>query len=258
MLASAPPPAPPSKPPAALVKIMDMHPRPGVQGHPFKGIRKKAQHRAAFTLGVQGGAHWRYERIDKSLEARAHSLDRIYDFRPFLLSNDRVMPPVVVRTKRSFTLVNDTTAHASRATFKIVTPARIVTQPPSWRHYLIRHYKTLEKPNPVLLPRDSDERARWKRVVKEGWRVGVKQAKESFHEALAKLTRDFLGVARFRWLAREGVVSLPYLAKGDLGIRIKHNTLTVGGRVYRITAPARWQKEAKWKALGATHTNRQE
>lgn len=241
--------------PPALVRIMHLKAHAGEVGHAFKGLRARAQKRAAYTLGVQSAVAWRYRRIDKLLDQQGAVLSRIYNFRPFLIDNGRVMPPIVRTTQATFRVINGRTATASQATYQVIAPARIVTRPPSWRGYLLRNFQVIDHPNPVLLPRNAHERRRWIRAVKAGWKRGVAQADEVFRVNLARLKAAIEGVMTYRWLAREGVISMPYLARGNLGIVRDKRKLVIGGRVYRISVPSQWRPARQWKALASSYSS---
>lgn len=89
----------------------------------------------------------------------------------------------------------------------------------------------------------------WARGARSGWKLGTRQAREAFALGMHRLTRDYLGMFRFWWLARRGVVSTPILAKGHVGIRVDGRTLSVGETVFRLTKGAGWAPQSSWKPV---------
>lgn len=240
------PPLPPN-PPSQLQQVMDLSAQPGQAAAPFKGLRGQAQEQAAYALGAQAGESWRYDRIDHELNQHNSMLDALYNFIPLLLNNERVAPPVVVQGDKNLKLESPDSAEGALVTWEIIAPARIITTPPNWRAYLIERFTYTNSVNPGLLPKDSAERALWKAAVWHGWQDGVAEALHIYDLNLARLTRDFTGMARFHLLAEEGMVSMPHLANGNLGVVIERNRLVVGAHIYRISAPAQWQEPGQWK-----------
>ena len=235
--------------PPPLTALYSMQPTASEVHAPFSGLRLRAQREAAYTIAVQAGASWRYQQIDDYLHAQRINLDTLYNFSPLMLDNGRVAPPVVVQGGENLDVQSARMAQAALATWEIVSDARIVSTPPNWRGYLIQHFNyDLTSVNPALLPRNDSERAAWHIAVDKGWRDGVAEANYLFDLNLSRLVRDFVGMARFHLLAAEHVVSLPYLADGNLGVVVNNNRLVVGAHIYRITKLPAWQEPGEWKA----------
>lgn len=236
-------------PPPPLAALYRMTPTASQLRSPFAGLRNRAQREAGYTIAVQAGASWRYEEIDHILKRERASLDSLYNFTPLMLDDGRVAPPVVVQGGENLEVQTARLAQGALATWEIVSDARIVSTPPNWRAYLIEHFfYDPSSVNPALLPRTDAERANWHSAVSSGWPQGVAQANYLFSLNLSRLTREFVGMARFHLLASQNIVSLPYLADGDLGIVMNKNRLVVGAHLYRITKLPAWQEPAEWKA----------
>ena len=212
----------------------------------FKGQRGKAQRRAAYTLAVQTAVHWRYARIDRELKTQSAKLARIFNFRDLMLDKGRVLPPVITASGPASKIDSAKSERTVVATYRIEQPARIVSTAPTWRTYLIHNYPVGDRPNPVLYPKNQKERARWDRAVRRGWRDGIKQALNLFRTNLARLQRDYIGMARFSRLAAQGVVSVPIVAANTPRIRVEGKALAVGEREIRLTRTARWQQTHHW------------
>ena len=212
----------------------------------FKGQRGKAQRRAAYTLAVQTAVHWRYARIDQELKRESAKLDRIFNFRDLMLDKGRVLPPVITASGPASKIDSAKSERTVVATYRIERAARLVSTAPTWRTYLIHDYPVGDRPNPVLYPKGAKERARWDQAVRRGWQAGVKQALNLFRTNLARLQRDYIGMARFSRLAAQGVVSVPIVAANTPRIRVQGKALSVGEREIRLTRIARWQQTHDW------------
>jgi defect-in-organelle-trafficking protein DotC len=212
-------------------------------------LRYEALKEVAYTLGVQTGVRWRYDAIDNLLEANRSTLDRVFDFRPLLLHDGRVAPAVVDRSEGAYRLVSPTEARQTEATYTIEQEARLVSRPPDWRDYLPKSYPTFTRPDPAMLPRDAPERQIWASAVASGWREGVVQANRLFDSHLARLRRDYLGMARCKLLALEGIVDIPLLAENRLGVTVNGRMLSVGERLFRIPTATGFEPVGNWKPI---------
>lgn len=217
----------------------------------FKNMRDSAISSAASTLAAQKGLVWRTRVINRTLKQIASTLDSAYSFTPLMIQG-RVQPPVITQVRGSFRVKNNRTAVSSATTWRIIKPAKIVTQPPNWRQYLFRHFKTTDNVNKALLPKNAHERKVWARAVARGWKSGVEQANRIFKRDLARLNRDYKGMARFHVLANENIVKVPYMATGKLGIVVNGKRLSVKQRIFRITQASHFNNHARqWHAQPA-------
>lgn len=212
----------------------------------FKGQRGKAQRRGAYTLAVQTAVHWRYARIDHELKAQSDKLGRIFNFRDLMLDQGRVLPPVITASGPASQIDSAKSERTVVATYRIERRARLVSTAPTWRTYLIHDYPVGDRPNPVLYPKTQKERTRWDNAIRRGWKAGIQQALNLFRTNLARLQRDYIGMARFSRLAAQGVVSVPIVAANTPRIRVQGKALAVGEREIRLTRTARWQHAHHW------------
>jgi len=59
---------------------------------------------------------------------------------------------------------------------------------------------------------------------------------------MTRLMSAFRGILRFKMLADKGLVSVPVLAQGDLGVQVGDNVLNVDQKTFRITVPAEFKR----------------
>lgn len=200
-------------------------------------IRLQGLKETALTVGAQGALAKRSSELNLLLEQNHKYLDQSFNFYALILDQD-VLPPVLVEGRNTMNLDNNDTIRIADQTYQIVQQARFVTAPPNWRTYLWLNFPKPDVPDPTLLPKpdSAQEINTWKKYVHEGWDEGVSQANGIFAENLARLKRDYQGMALYRKLLSEKMISPPVVAKTDLGITGGGSELTVNDRFKRITA----------------------
>ena len=208
-------------------------------------IRDESLRQAAGTIAFQQAVRHHYARLGALCEQRAHDFDRIFNFRQLMLEG-RVLPPVISWIGPAMRLESADAATSVEAAWRIEAPARIVSRAPDWRDYLLTDFAAFEAA-PGSVPENSHEQAIWQEGVALGWDEGREQAKELFELNMARLVTDYRGMLHFRMLARQGMVSMPGLAEGHLGLRVGARTLHVNETVFRITQPAAFLPEEAWQ-----------
>lgn len=213
-------------------------------------LRFKSMKETAVSLGMQEGVKFRYDQINKELEASALKLDEVFNFKPLLLSNGMLLPPIIDHVEGGLSVESNDLINQSDVTYMIRKDARLVSTAPSWRDYLIQQFTVNDTVNKVMLPKTAEEKAVWKAGVKEGWEKGIKQAENVFELNLNKLKRDYLGVSTFHSLVRQNIVAMPSVAVGDMGVSINGKKMDIGQKIFRITSHASFNKDG-WRAVGA-------
>lgn len=210
-------------------------------------MRLVAIRQAAMTLGAQNGFAATAEQIDADLKARESTLNKVYDFKPLLIDNNRVLPPVILRADGSWSGSADQ-AKSADVEYSIYRAARIVPVAPVWENWLFITPPHSNKVEQELLPKTDVERAAWRQSVAAGWSAGTAQAKAEFDSRLNEITRDYLGMITFKKLLMQGMVSAPILADGHIGVVVRGKSLSINEKVFRLTAPANFQATQKWIA----------
>lgn len=215
-----------------------------------KNLRPDSLRETAKILGLQKAVKWRYEQIFSQIKKYENKLDQIFDFSTLLMYNGKVLPPVIVETRNSYSLESDKKATSVDATYRIIKEAKLVTTLPSWRDYLERRYTSFSRKDIQVgvLPKNDEERKIWEEAALEGWKMGIRQANRLFRQRLNKLVRDYRGILKFKLLAEQNIVDVPILAKGELGVVVDGQKLNVDQRVFRLTAPGKFNARIKkWK-----------
>lgn len=198
-------------------------------------IRLEGIREAAMTLGAQGALAKRTLEINAILRKDTPYLNHIFNFNLLILDNN-VLPPVLTEGQRTLNLEGTDSIRIADRTYVIAQQARFVTAPPTWRDYLWMNYKKPDVPDKSLLPKDEEEVAVWQHYVQIGWDQGVEQANNIFDENVSHVTRDYVGMALYRKLYNERMISAPFVAKTKLGITGGGNDLTINDEVLRITS----------------------
>lgn len=202
------------------------------------GLRYRFLTETATLVGAQGGLAWRSEQLNCILKRQQSQLDSVYNFRALMLKDD-IRPPILEEGRQELNLENCETIRASDQIFRIVQPPCFVTAPPDWRDYLMMKYCQPEQPDITLLPKNVDEAGVWNCYVNSGWQQGIEQANQIFAENLLRLKRDYNGMALYRKLLAQNMVTPPYVAKTELGITGNDNELRINDRILRISATSR-------------------
>lgn len=236
--------------PDPLAALQSLSAPEGSGAGAMEGLREDAARLEALRVGVAGGYRFRARAINRLLESRAGELDRIWVFAPLLVEG-RLLPPVIGAVDESVALdaAGGVLRESARA-YRVVASSRLVTRPPTWRDYLRVPEREVPGADPVLLPRDGDERARWARAVARGWKEGVRQAELEFAGAAARLERDYLGVLRARELMARGVLVAPHLDVARRAVVADGEGLRIDDAVWRVTRPEAFEAEAsRWRVL---------
>lgn len=211
-------------------------------------MRSQALREAALSMGARGGLAARANQINCMLLKFEPYLNRVFNFNAMLLDKS-VLPPVLTEGRNTLKLTGTDAIRIADRMYEILSQAKFVTAPPTWRDYLWMSYTVPEIPDKTLLARTRAERIVWKRYINEGWRAGVQQADLIFKENLGRIKRDFEGMIRYRTLLAQNMVSPPYVAELDLGVTGGGKDMMVNDRVLRITAfPALQNDSRNWKA----------
>ncbi|WP_367198254.1 type IV secretory system conjugative DNA transfer family protein [Amorphus sp. 3PC139-8] len=242
-------------PPKTLadVKIEAVDPRKEMDG--LGGIRGQALREAALSYGSQLGYAYRAWQIEKRLEVQSRELDAVFDFGRVAMSAPRdtgyVLPPVVGRSFAAFEGDTDgTRVTAADEYLQIVAPGRLSPVVPTWRDYLLFAAEEPEELASSLKPQSRDEVAVFKREIEAGYAAGMAQADAALEEKLARLRRDFEGMAEYRRLVAQGMMNRIVVADADFGVTGGGDTMRIGERVVQIVGEAQFEADPRvWRAV---------
>lgn len=201
-------------------------------------VRGTMLNEAAHTIGFRGGKSERALELRAALEKQRGNLDYMFSFQP-LISSEGYLPPVIVEAKDVAHITNDQIRTANRA-YDIVVPARFVSNPPTWKSYLLTGLlaNRIELPEPAAMPKSSKQRDIWRRALTKGWSDGRLKADEIFVSNFNRLTRDYTGMLRYSTLLQQDMIKAPVINQQQQTITGDKNRLLLGDKVKRIKRQA--------------------
>ena len=218
-------------------------------------IKAQALRETATSLGAQGALAWRAKAINLMLKKESSKLDKLYDFNRLMLPNN-VLPPVLAESTNALTQSDADTLRLADKTYKILSPARFTTTPPTWRTYLWLHFQQPDIPDKSLLPHSLAEAKIWNEYLNVGWKKGLIQANQIFSANMSRLKRDYLGMVLYRKLYSQHMVSAPFVAKAELGVTGNKKEVRINDKVLKITSHSALEtNSAKWKPVLQNNTD---
>lgn len=222
---------------------------PNTERTELSQLRVKSLEDSAMSIGAQGGLAWASQEVNNKLSQDGKYLDTIFNFNAMMLSHG-VMPPVMEQGDDSLNLDDPNTIRVADRTYKIVQQAHFATTAPNWREYLLMNYSKPALPDRTLLPRTDEEQKIWRDGIRKGWGKGVEQSYSIFDQNLARLKRDYRGMALYRKLLQENMISPPFVARTELGITGDGNDMRINDQVLRIVELPKLQTSGKhWNAV---------
>lgn len=211
----------------------------------------------AFSWGIQEAVYYRNNEIQKLLEANSFTLNKTVSLSKFLIDGKMLMP-TVLEAEKIYVKNTDREARTVNMSYTLDKPPRIVSQPPTWRDYLVRTVPTPRKPIVNAYPRNEDEKRLWEREFKRGWKKGIEQANAIFQRDLDRLHYEIAGLYRFRFLLAQNIVTLPKLVKNKSSVMLLDSgrTINLNDVKYSIQLDSRFNKVTDWQPVfnqGAAH-----
>ena len=229
--------------PDELAELLEMKGGREKEHTAVKLMRPRAIKEAARLVTFQTAITWRYRQLAARTEEFSTIMDAAFNFTPLVLTQGEalIMPPLLARAGASMRIEEPGTATAAKATYEMLEPAQYIAVVPHWRTFLMMDdFPEPEKPNPAVLPQNSEERAIWRRAVRDAWTQGLKEADQLYADNVARMVRSYRGAMLYHLLTAQHLLSRISTASSDLGMHTTDNgnKLNIGQRVYRITAPS--------------------
>lgn len=200
--------------------------------------RRQLLDEAGRTIGFRGGKAQRSWELRKSLDARFTRLELVYDFRT-LISRQGWLPPVIDEAVDVAHITPDQIRTASHV-YEIITPERFVSNPPSWRTWLLAGLSStaVDGPESAVMPENSVQKELWQTAVRKGWEEGRGSADHILEANFNRLTRDYRGMLLYSQLLRQGFITQPVLTDQQQTVTGDRQKLTTGDRVRTIKQKA--------------------
>jgi defect-in-organelle-trafficking protein DotC len=212
-------------------------------------LRAKSLQDSSMSVGAQGGLAWASVQINTQMNKDQKYLENIFNFNAMVLSHG-VMPPVLEQGDNNLNLADPNTIRVADRSYRIVKQAQFATTPPNWREYLWLSFDKPQLPDKSLLPRTNAEQKIWQHGIRMGWAKGIEQAYNIFQQNLARLKRDYRGMALYRKLLQEKMISPPFVSRTELGVTGDGTDMRINDQVLRIVALPQLQTNSKtWRAV---------
>lgn len=223
-----------------------------------KTPRLQSVYSAGISLGAQKGYVSELALLHERINQTAPDLSKIYNFRSLIaLSNTSktqyVIPPVIQKAVDSVH-VGDQGALLSLkgTTYRILSPARLATAPPTWQEILLFGQGNIhvQYPNPLLLPKTNEERRIWKKAIHKGWKQGRHQADKEITNRERRLYIYYSGMVLYESLLARNLVSKPYIATSHNNVSGDDRLMNINENTYRITVPAKLNRNIHdWQTI---------
>lgn len=247
-------------PAASLAEVLSNIGTAPKETEPKKGedrLRLPAMQEAAVAYGAQAGLAFTTQAINKTLQLRAAELSKTYNFQLVMLqgpNGSMIVPPVISEARDTWEVADaGKTLRVADKAYEIEEQVKFSPTAPVWQSYLITTFKSPEKPPAMLLPKNEEEKARFKEWTAEGFKKGQEQAEAVLQANLNRLNRDYTGMVRYKKLVEEKQVSPPCVAEANLGTTGTGQDMRQNDRAIRITCdPSLNVQSRDWTASATT------
>lgn len=225
---------------------------PTVNHHGLNDTLWQMLNDAGQTLGFRGGKAQRAWELTQALNAQGATLNQLYTFAP-LLSRQGWLPPVIVAAGSLAHITGDQIRTANKV-YTILAPERFVSNPPTWRQYLLAGLTVSGDIPTDIRPRNSDETAVWKAAIEKGWQEGRDSADRTLESNFNRLTRDYTGMVRYSTLLKQGMISPPVVSEQLQSVTGNRDRLMLGDKVRELKQHAGFELDKKrWKPTVLNH-----
>lgn len=232
--------SPDSPPPATADYLFDISSSPSSD---IPDARMAVLQEAGRQAGYRAGKARRSWELLEAMKVRESTLDALFDFRT-LISREGWLPPVISEAKDVAHITEDQIRTSSHI-YQIVSPARFVSNPPSWRNWLTAGLSSgaQEFLGTGIAPDSRSERKVWQAAVSEGWTDGRDGADHIFEANMNRLTRDYQGMVLYSALLRQGYITRPDISDEVKTVSGDKQKLITGDRVRRLKTQATFVTE---------------
>lgn len=195
--------------------------------------RRQLLEESGRNAGFRGGKAERAWELRQALDGQVARLDSLYDFRT-LISREGWLPPVIDEAVDVAHITPRQIRTASHV-YEIIVPERFVSNPPSWRTWLMAGLSSGGAEAGISLnPENSVQKALWQAAVRQGWGEGRQSADQTLEANFNRLTRDYRGMLLYSQLLRQGFITAPVVTDQQQTVTGDRQKLTTGDRVRNL------------------------
>lgn len=201
---------------------------------------------AGQTVGFRGGKAQRAWELQQALNDQNDTLNRLYTFAP-LISRQGWLPPVIVASE-SLAHITDSQIRTANKVYNILVPERFVSNPPTWRQYLLAGLGINTDIPTEIRPKNGDEEKVWRAAIEKGWQEGRESADRTLESNFGRLTRDYTGMVRYSTLVQQGMITPPVVSEQLQSVTGSKDKLMLGDKVRDLKQRAGFELDKKrWK-----------
>nr|WP_285229525.1 type IV secretion system DotC family protein [Pseudomonas fluorescens] len=195
--------------------------------------RRQLLEESGRTIGFRGGKAERAWELRQALDGQIGRLDSLYDFRT-LISRQGWLPPVIDEAVDVAHITPRQIRTASHV-YEIVLPERFVSNPPSWRTWLMAGLgASTTDASLSVTPENSVQKGLWQAAIRQGWGEGRLSADQTLEANFNRLTRDYRGMLLYSQLLRQGFITAPVVTDQQQTVTGDRQKLTTGDRVRKL------------------------
>jgi defect-in-organelle-trafficking protein DotC len=239
----------------AIGAALDASPPPGIDAylspktvdkHGLNDTLWQLLNDAGQTVGFRGGKAQRAWELQQSLMTQNDALNRLYTFTP-LISRQGWLPPVIVASE-SLAHITDSQIRTANKVYNILIPERFVSNPPSWRQYLLAGLGINTDIPTEIQPKNGSEEKVWRAAIEKGWQEGRESADRTLESNFSRLTRDYTGMVRYSTLMQQGMITPPVVSEQLQSVTGSSDKLMLGDKVRDLKQRAEFELDKKrWK-----------
>ncbi len=209
-------------------------------GKDIPDLRLNVLRDAACAVGARGGFIAQANKNRDEIGVRqATRLDR-FAF-PTLALKDGLYPPVISKIEGAVSQDGPDMVRLSGVTYRIERAERFALSPITWRDYVFQGFPApnamVPTPHHTLLPKTKHEREFWKVTVELCWKDGVAQADRMVSINLAKMEREFYGMALYKQLVDDRLIDAPMVEYNYRSAVGGGNEMIMDDHAYRVVKP---------------------
>ncbi|EKN6179276.1 conjugal transfer protein, partial [Yersinia enterocolitica] len=138
-------------------------------------------------------------------------------------------------------------------TYTILVKERFVSNPPSWRQYLLAGLAVNTDIPTEIAPKNGAEEKVWRAAIEKGWQEGRESADRTLESNFNRLTRDYAGMVRYSTLVQQGMITLPVVSEQLQSVTGSQDKLMLGDKVRDLKQRAGFELDKKrWKPIITT------
>jgi defect-in-organelle-trafficking protein DotC len=216
-----------------------------------KDMRNQTLMQSGFQFSYAASYYSRTRNKYESLLADSKRLSQALPFHILMLAEGKIKPAVILEIPYSEEIEDKRTIRKKKRRYHIASQAEVILRPPTYLDYYNNLLtKKPELPSIYMIPLTDEELVFWRKGVMHGWVEGNAKANLVIEQDTKKLFADFVGMVRYRALARANVLTSPTFKNTNIGTNARGDVINIGESVFEITSLSTFNDDdLTWLAL---------